>query len=63
MYTRFKILYQEVFDEEGNVKACGRSVCQELILLANQIEKDISHGNANTGMMDIDAIKKLHSNI
>ena len=59
MYTRFKFLYDKAFDNEGNVRACGREVCQELILLANQIARDVSHGNPYTGMMDIDSLKSL----
>ena len=63
MYTRFKMLYNQAFDENGNVKACGREVCRELILLANQIEKNVKHGDEHTCMMDIDSIKKLYLNI
>lgn len=63
MYTRFKMLYNQAFDENGNVKACGREVCRELILLANQIEKNVKHGDEFTGMMDVQAIKNLKEKI
>ena len=63
MYTRFLLLFSEAFDKNGEVKLCGREVCQELILLANQIEPNIEHGNPHTGMMDTDAIKSLHKKI
>lgn len=59
MTARFNLLYNKAFDENGNIKACGREVCQELILICNQIEKNVSHGNAETGMMEVEAIKKL----
>ena len=57
------MLYERAFDDEGNVKACGREVCQELILLSNQIETNVNHGNAYTGMMNVEAIKKLKAHI
>jgi hypothetical protein len=63
MYTRFAMLYKEVFDKNGEVKLCGRSMCQEIILLANQIETGIEHGNPYTGMMDIEAIQSLYQKL
>lgn len=63
MFTRFANLYEQAFDENGEVKVCGREVCQELILLANQIEPDINHGNPYTGMMEVEAMHRLHTSI
>ena len=64
MYVRkFCNLYLTVFDENGNVKNCGRALCQELILLADQIEQDVKHGDAYTGMMDTQNIKNLYKKV
>ena len=60
MKERFLGLYDLAFDKEGNIQACGRDVCKELIALSNQIEKDVKHGDETTGMMDVENIKKLH---
>ena len=61
--SRFMRLYRAAFEEDGRQKACGREVRQELILLANQIEPSVSHGDAYTGMMDVEAIKTLYSSL
>ena len=53
-----KELYDRVFDEEGNVKPCGRSKCIALIRACNN-EYGGSFGDVNTGMMDIRAIKEV----
>ena len=63
MKERFLGLYDLAFDKEGNIQACGRDVCKELITLSNQIEKGVEHGDETTGMMDVENIKKLHQDI
>lgn len=63
MKQRFLGLYDLVFDENGNIKACGREVCKELIVLANQIEKNVKHGDETTGMMEVDTIKSLRATL
>lgn len=63
MKQRFLGLYDLAFDENGNIKACGREVCKELIILANQIEKNIKHGDETTGMMEVDTIKSLRATL
>jgi len=63
MKQRFLGLYDLAFDENGNIKACGREVCKELIVLANQIEKNVKHGDETTGMMDVDTIKSLRATL
>ena len=59
MRERFLGLYNLAFDSEGNVKNCGRAVCQELIILADQIEQGVRHGDSTSGMMDAESIQKL----
>ena len=63
MKQRFLGLYDLVFDKDGNIKACGREVCKELIVLANQIEKNVKHGDETTGMMEVDTIRSLRATL
>ena len=63
MKQRFLALYNTAFSQDGEILACGREVCRELICIADQIEREKKHGNPTTGMMDVDAIKLLYSNI
>ena len=63
MKQRFLVLYDLVFDKDGNIKACGREICKELIVLANQIEKNVKHGDETTGMMEVDTIKSLRATL
>ena len=63
MKERFLGLYDLAFDKDGNIQACGRDVCKELIAIANQIEKGVRHGDETTGMMDTEALKKLRASL
>ena len=63
MKERFLGLYDLAFDKAGNIQACGRDVCKELIAIANQIEKGVHHGDETTGMMDTEALKKLRASL
>lgn len=53
--------YKVVFDIEGNVKNCGREACRELIRRADEIDSGVSHGDLDTGYMDIVAIQRLYN--
>ena len=55
----FKALYKELFDENQNLKICGRDKCRQLIILAKNI-KDDDFGNIKHGMLNIDKIKDLY---
>lgn len=55
-------IYNRVFDENGEIKACGREVCKTLINVINQ-ETSVYVGNPETGMMDIDNIKAEYKKI
>lgn len=61
--NRFLVLYKQVFNNDGGVKLCGRDVCKELILLSNQIEPSVNHGNVNTGFIEIKAIRNVYKRI
>lgn len=54
-------VYGEVFDENGEVKLCGRYKCMELISLMNGLSgnrDDKYFGDIETGFMNIENIKK-----
>lgn len=59
--SEFLKAYEEVFDTAGNVKPCGREKCKRLIILADKLETGVSHGDACTGIMDINSIKSLYA--
>lgn len=61
--VRFKSLYNEVFDANGNVKSCGRAKTKELIEEAESIKSGVDFGNTATGFMNVDNIKKLYKEL
>lgn len=54
-----KDAYYKVFDTCGNVRACGRETCIELIEACSCRQPDIYFGNVETGQMNIEAIKEF----
>ena len=53
-----KSQYNIVFDENGNVKACGRKACSNLIELCEMATNgQMDFGNKETGMMNVELIK------
>lgn len=50
--------YMAVFDN-GEIRACGREATKRLIGAADSLEPGVSHGNLDTGSMDVAAIKAL----
>lgn len=57
-----KKLYDDVFDSEGNIRACGRDACKCLIEAISS-ESSLNVGNADTGMMNIDVLKSEYDRI
>lgn len=60
----FKTLYSEVFDENGNVRNCGREKCKKLInacqtMYEEKYGKTKDFGNNENGFMKIKAIKNF----
>lgn len=47
MKPEFFKLYHQVFDENGEIKACGRDTCFALIVVADEVEPGISHGDTH----------------
>lgn len=60
MFKEFLNYYDRVFDQNGNIKPCGRFACQKLIELSDKIEPGIIHGDIKTGMMKVKKIKDLY---
>ena len=63
LLERFLSIYNVVFDEQGYVKNCGRHACMELINLANQLDAKTKHGNPETGVMNTQSIRDLHTKL
>ena len=53
-----EFLYKIVFDENGEVRACGRENCKKLIKACMELYPDVDFGNPETGMMNIEKIKE-----
>lgn len=51
-------IYEEVFEENGDIKSCGREKCKELILEMTKVYSNVNFGNKETGFMHIENIKK-----
>lgn len=53
---KLKAAYDAVFNEKGEIKACGRDACTKLIsLMKKYTSKNI--GDIRTGKLEIDVIK------
>lgn len=63
MIDKFNTAYNEVFDEQNEIKVCGRERCMKLINIADHIEKGIDHGNIETGFMNVKNIQDLHKRL
>ena len=55
MNSSFLTLYNEVIDEHGNVKLCGRDKCKDLIICCMSMNPDNagSYGDVSTGIMNV----------
>ena len=57
-----KDAYQDVFDENDQIKNCGRVACMRLIhLMKKYSSKNV--GNPNTGAMEVDTIQSEYHRI
>lgn len=53
-------LYNRVFDENGEIKLCGREACKELIRACEEMTGEVGKfGSTETGFMEPEAIKAL----
>lgn len=53
------IVYSEVFDEHGNVKACGREKCLELIEICSELDPFNYYGDSKQGFLNEENVIKL----
>jgi hypothetical protein len=51
--------YKKVFDEDGEIRLCGREACKDLIMACEEKYAQIDFGNTQTGMMNVENIKKV----
>jgi hypothetical protein len=51
-----KSAYEDVFDQNDNVKVCGRIFCQRLMYILSKYTKK-NLGNFSTGVMNIETVK------
>lgn len=54
--------YNKVFDENGNIKACGRENCKDLIKAIHAVSDKIV-GDEETGIMRVDILKKEYKKL
>ncbi len=52
-------VYDEVFDENSNVRACGREKCLELIEICSELDPFNYYGDRKRGFMNEENIFKL----
>ena len=50
--------YKKVFDKDGNIKACGRNTCIDLIKGLEEEYPGVDFGNNKTGFLNVDAVQK-----
>ena len=55
------VVYSEVFDEQGNVKACGREKCLELIEICSELDPFNYYGDSKLGFLNEENIFKLRN--
>ena len=58
-----KDAYQAVFDENGNVKACGSVACMKLMISLMRFRPKADLGNLDTGVMNINVVKNMYRDI
>lgn len=56
-------LYNEVFDDYGNIKVCGREATKQLIIACQKTERTMNFGDPRTGFMNIANICSLRTRL
>lgn len=59
----FPVIYSQVFDEQGDIKACGREKCLELIEICTELDPYNYYGDSKRGFMDEENIMKLRGQL
>ena len=60
-FTDFKINYNNVFNDDGSVKACGRTATKQLILACVKLNPYENFGDSLTGFMNVRNIQNLYN--
>ena len=60
MSTDFRALFHNVFDENEEVKLCGREHCKALIIAMEEAFPGELFGNRETGFMDVFKIRRYY---
>ena len=58
---KFNELYAVCFDENDQIKCCGREACKNLISFLGDTRG--RYGDAETGILNIPNVVKLHKNL
>lgn len=62
---KIKEAYEAVFDENGNIKVCGRTACINLIEACEEEDQETYFGNKKTGVLcenNYERMKELYLN-
>lgn len=60
---KFLDLYNDVFDEDGKIKAVGREHTKALIEFCKSYSPNYDFGNLATGFMNVENIHKLYEKV
>lgn len=63
MEQKFLTQFNEVFDDNYEIKSCGRNDCIRLIELARQIEPSVNFGSIKTGFMNTTNLIRLRNKL
>ena len=63
--TEFNEKYNNVFNDNGTIKNCGREKCKDLIIACMVLSKNNSNyfGNPDTGMMNVPNIQQFKNGL
>ena len=61
--SSLEIAYNTVFDNEGNIRLCGREACKDLIIELSKKYPGVYFGNISTGMLNVEEVKKYRGNL
>ena len=58
-FEELKPYYDECFDENGNIKACGREACKRLLSFLG----DAKYGDVRTGFINVVEVVALYNQL
>lgn len=56
------LVFNDVFDSNGEVKKCGRALCMKLIIMMKKYSSE-DVGDERTGMMNVETMKSEYHRI